>query len=577
MKKSSDEKLRTVKRIMFVVVGALVAVVLVLAATSRNIVTRSREEGDYAAVKNVIESSRQTDFGTETEYRFTLNKIDHAETLAFFVDHHDIEVYIGDECVYTLSAAHKDSFSTTGCAWVMIPLYENDNGKEVRVLLSPHYKNYRANVSEFLVGSEIAVHNATLHRALPVLVLCLCVVFAGLLLICLAAYNTFKGMFSGRLYALGLMAISAGLWRLSYDRLAYLLLKEHSVLIYTVSIISLMSMALSMLNALDVSGEKGKRIVRIFSCIYSGIYIVQLILQITGIGDLRLTLKIIHLSIIGSAVSFAVNGIILIAKPKAEKRTLNFAWLLAVGVVIDLAMYYVGNQSFKMLTTLSAILCYTLIEGAVLIFTYIEQKNAVEEMQTQLALSRTTTMMSQIRSHFVFNILNAISGMCKYDPEMADDTVVRFARYLRNNIDIMEKDVNIPFATDLRQVEDYVALEQVRFGDKIEFYTDIGTDNFMIPPLILQPVVENAIKHGVSKKQDNGTIILRTRDVDRNIVITVEDDGVGFDLHELSKENSVGIRNIRFRLEHLVHGSLDIKSEPCKGTLVTITIPKENK
>lgn len=141
----------------------------------------------------------------------------------------------------------------------------------------------------------------------------------------------------------------------------------------------------------------------------------------------------------------------------------------------------------------------------------------------------------------------------------------------------MEKDGNVPFTADLRQLEDYVMLEQVRFGDKIEFYTDIEADDFMIPPLILQPVVENAIKHGVSKKQDNGTIVLRTRNVGDNIVITVTDDGVGFDLRELDKEKSVGIRNIRFRLEHLVHGSLDIKSEPGNGTEVTIIIPKENK
>ena len=97
----------------------------------------------------------------------------------------------------------------------------------------------------------------------------------------------------------------------------------------------------------------------------------------------------------------------------------------------------------------------------------------------------------------------------------------------------------------------------------------------MIPPLILQPVVENAIKHGISKKQSAGTIILRTYATDRDIVITVEDDGVGFDVRELLKEKSVGIRNIRFRLHHLVNGTLDIESEIGKGTIVTITIPRK--
>ena len=109
----------------------------------------------------------------------------------------------------------------------------------------------------------------------------------------------------------------------------------------------------------------------------------------------------------------------------------------------------------------------------------------------------------------------------------------------------------------------------------MEFYTDIKEDRFMIPPLILQPVVENAIKHGISKKQSAGTIILRTYATDRDIVITVEDDGVGFDVRELLKEKSVGIRNIRFRLHHLVNGTLDIESEIGKGTIVTITIPRK--
>lgn len=172
-------------------------------------------------------------------------------------------------------------------------------------------------------------------------------------------------------------------------------------------------------------------------------------------------------------------------------------------------------------------------------------------------------------------MLNAISGLCKYDPEKADETVVRFARYLRNNINVMEKNGNIPFRTDLQQLEDYVALEQVRFGDKIELYTDIEYDDFMIPQLILQPVVENAIKHGLSKKQGVGSIILRTRDEGNQIVIIVEDDGVGFDMEELKKETSVGIRNIRFRLEHLVGGKMNMLSEIGKGTTVTITIPKE--
>lgn len=248
-----------------------------------------------------------------------------------------------------------------------------------------------------------------------------------------------------------------------------------------------------------------------------------------------------------------------------------------MGVLLDLLLYYISDASTGMLCTLCAILVYAVLESVRLILYFTEQKTALEEMEIKLQMSRTMTMMSQIRSHFVFNLLNAISGMCKYDSEKADDTVVRFARYLRNNIDIMENDSSIPFTTELKQLEDYVSLEQIRFGDKIEFYTDIEVDDFVIPPLILQPVVENVIKYGVSKKMGNGMIILRTFVSGENVVITVADDGVGFQMNELEKEKSVGIRNVRFRLEHLANGTMEIESHVDVGTIVTIIMPKRKE
>lgn len=569
--KVSLHRFQRIQHFLFAGVAFLVLGVLVMSTFSKNVITRSRTEGGYTIVKNID----VTEIGEKKEFRFVLDEIGHAETLSFFINHHEVEVYVGDECVYSLKTSKKDVFVTSGGGWVMIPLYESDTGKEVRVMLTSLYKDYEADTPEFLIGSEIAVHNITLHRSMLALVLSLCVIFTGILLLCLAAYHSIKNIPKGRLYALGLMVISAGLWRISYDRVSCLFLKNQTVLLYTISIISLMLLALSMLNSLETD-KKEKWAIRWCSCGYCVVYIFQLLLQIMGIADLRQTLKLVHITILISAAAFIINGIRQMLTPKEKrKKRREYGWLMGVGVIIDLLMYYFAASSFNMVFTLVAILCYSVLEGIRLLFEYVEQKNALEEMQIQLILSRTATMMSQIRSHFVFNVLNAISGMCKYDPMKADETVVRFARYLRNNINIMEKDENIPFVTDLKQLEDYVALEQVRFGDKIEFYTDIEIDDFMIPPLILQPVVENAIKHGVSKKKGDGSIILRTHEEGENIMITVEDDGVGFDMTELEKEKSVGVRNIRFRLEQLVHGTLEIQSEVGKGTLVTIIIPKE--
>lgn len=578
MEKSSLHK---IEKILFAVFAILLVAVLLLSGMAHNNVNKSRPDGDYIVVENAVyERVEKADapIGIVNEYRFTLGEIGHADMLVFYINHYNIEVYLADECVYSVTTS-DDSIRTPGGVWTMLPLYAYDTGKEVRVVLSPLYRNYQDKVPEFLLGSELAIYKAAFYKALPELMLSLCVLLAGLLLLCLAIYHSIKRNSVSLLYAIGLLTVSAGLWRFTYERFTYLLFANHPVLIYTLSVVSLMLIALSMLNGVELTeNKKGAKAMRYCSLTYCVVYIVQLALQLAGVLDLRQVLKVTHITIVISAVILCINGIGSWFKDSSQSGRFfrrNYSWLLGIGVIVDLLLYYFAETSAGMLFTLGALLCYSLLEGARLFIGYTEQKNALKEMETRLTLSRTTTMMSQIRSHFVFNILNAISGMCKYDPEKADDTIVRFARYLRSNIDIMENDKNIPFTTDLKQLEDYVILEQVRFGDKIEFYTDIEADQFMLPPLILQPVVENAIKHGVSKKHTDGTIILRTRDTGENIVITVEDDGVGFNLEELNKEKSVGLKNIRFRLHHLVNGTLDIASEVGKGTTVTITIPKK--
>ena len=198
-----------------------------------------------------------------------------------------------------------------------------------------------------------------------------------------------------------------------------------------------------------------------------------------------------------------------------------------------------------------------------------------ERMEDEMQSSRILMAMSQIRTHFVFNVLNAISGMCKYDPERADETVVRFSRFLRANIDIMENDQPVSFSNALRHVEDYVLLEQIRFGDKVEFETDITVDRFLIPPLIIQPLVENAIKHGLNPKPAGGTVKLSTRADEENIYVCISDDGVGFDITDDTRDGAVGLNNVRFRLKHMMNGSLEVESLPGQGTKVTVIIPRE--
>lgn len=568
------------EKLLICAIALLIVLVLLRAFAAPNTIKNERAHEDYKVVGDIVcEQIEDADAptGLRKEYRFTLDAIGHADTLSFYINHHNVEVYLEQEGVYSVNE-QGDIFRTTGGIYAMIPLYEPDAGKTVRVVLTPLYGNYQ-DEPEFRTGSELAIYKAAFQEAIPELILCLCTILVGLCLLALAIYHSLLHTPVMQIYGIGMLAISAGLWRFTYGSFAYLLFEGHAVFIYTLSVISLMLMTISMLGCVKLpeDKEKEKRAIRYTMFGFGAVDLIQLALQCAGVLDLRQMLGITHAMVILSAAVVLWGGIGLWLTGGQYADGIfgrNYSWLLGIGAIIDLLLYYMGEDTVGMLCILGAILCFSILEGIGFLASFSRQKSELEEMQTQLILSRTATMMSQIRSHFVFNILNAISGMCKYDPEKADDTIVRFARYLRNNIDIMEDDKNIPFRTDLKQLEDYVALEQVRFGDKIEFYMDIETVDFMIPPLILQPVLENAIKHGLSKKQTNGTIILRTRDDGENIRITVEDDGVGFDLSELDKEKSIGLKNIRFRLEHLVNGTFSIASEVNKGTTVTITIPK---
>lgn len=198
-----------------------------------------------------------------------------------------------------------------------------------------------------------------------------------------------------------------------------------------------------------------------------------------------------------------------------------------------------------------------------------------ERLRGDLEQSRIVLAMSQIRAHFIFNILNAISGMCKYDPEKADATLIRFARYLRGNIDVMQEDQLEPFSASLQHLQDYIALEQIRFGDRIRFQTEISVQDFHLPPLVLQPLVENSIKHGLTPKKEGGTITLRTERREEQIIITVADDGVGFSTENAPGKGSVGLSNVRFRLKQLVDGELQMESTPGQGAVMTLTLPLE--
>ena len=200
------------------------------------------------------------------------------------------------------------------------------------------------------------------------------------------------------------------------------------------------------------------------------------------------------------------------------------------------------------------------------------EKNMVE---AQLKESRISIMLSQIQPHFIYNTLGTIERMCLKDPQKAFNLVRNFSLYLRGNFSELDSVTPIRFADELKHVEYYVNIEKVRFPDmSIEY--DVEATEFVLPALSVQPLVENAIKHGLMRLETGGTVKIHSYETPTHFCVEVTDDGVGFDTDApIDEKKHVGLRNIRGRLKAMVNGALVMESKPGVGTKAMIMIPKE--
>ena len=196
-----------------------------------------------------------------------------------------------------------------------------------------------------------------------------------------------------------------------------------------------------------------------------------------------------------------------------------------------------------------------------------------EKEQTQLRIS---AMISQMQPHFLYNSLAVIAALCEEDPKLAAKATNAFSDYLRENMNFADKSSPIPFSEELNHIKTYVWLEKLRFPNKLNVEYEIRCTGFSVPALSVQPMVENAIKHGICKSRSGGTVRICSLEADSFYCVTVSDDGIGFDPDQTIDDGKqhLGIKNTRYRIREMMGGGLDMESAPGKGTTVTIKIPK---
>ena len=219
------------------------------------------------------------------------------------------------------------------------------------------------------------------------------------------------------------------------------------------------------------------------------------------------------------------------------------------------------------------------------------KREMLARVRTLLTLKRTMNevlssemrfLQAQIKPHFLYNTINTIMGFCRKDPEKARELLDQLSCYLRGKFKFGELDKFIFLEEELELVEAYLSIEKARFGERLQVVTSFPAEtNYLIPPLILQPLVENAVRHGIYPRKEGGTIEIVVEDLEGALVIKVKDDGIGMSkakieeiLETKNSNGGIGLRNVNQRLKSHYSQGLNISSEINKGTTVTVRIPK---
>ncbi len=330
------------------------------------------------------------------------------------------------------------------------------------------------------------------------------------------------------------------------------------------------------------------------------------------------------LLIIWSWMVFAINFVAILINRKHIPRFVFFSLLSYIvlpflATILQYFFYGISLSNFAI----------TIAMYGMFVASYRDNYIKLAEKEAALADIRIRITLSQMAPHFIFNSLGAIHHLCTKDPEAAAKAVKEFTGFLRSNLEGLEIQGCVTFERELEYVKNYLSLEKMRFQDRLKVEWDLEETEFDLPTLTLQPIVENAVKHGVCQRQEGGTVhisshyhsktdkplaedeildkymplppyLLHRHIGDSWIEIRVEDDGIGFDpsqtfaggreLGNLKGEEEffeelkmnkqedrahVGVRNVRMRLTTVCGGDLIVTSMPGKGTLSIIRIPFE--
>lgn len=325
--------------------------------------------------------------------------------------------------------------------------------------------------------------------------------------------------------------------------------------------------------------EWRKKIIR--ACQFWTLLFVGLTSLLAFTTDLKYTDSIL-LGAICNAIFIALMGACisweaLRKKNKDTLRLLLSAVPAMIGGLLEINNFLRGSVTPTTILFSIGFLLFMFLQVFWFVQHLQEQAKRSAKIEQELIDTKISIMLSQIQPHFLYNTLLGIKQLCDTQPKKASDALEHFAYYLRGNLYSISDTRLIPFSKELEHLQDYLYLEKMRFDQRLNVKWEIGFTDFLLPSLTLQPIAENAVRHGITKKEKGGTLIIRSELIDDTILIAIIDDGVGFDTSVALDDSRphIGLENVKKRLEIQCGATLILYSIPGKGTEVKLSIMRK--
>lgn len=491
----------------------------------------------------------------------------------------EVEIYVDETLIYKYPSEDYIAGLTPN-HWNMVELPEDVEGKLLTIRLNSEYEQFSGKIGELYLGEYPVLYSYVRGKYFLQLLVGLVVGVVGSLIILAGSLVYEKRSYYAEI-SLGLLFIFTSFWMCGEAKIPFANVSSLTQYFLVFSSLLLIPALFYLYVYFRMKGRNKKISLKIFWLNFT-VFSFCLILQLTGIRDYPAMLPFIH----GTIAIVFLCGIFIMGRELYRKSgiftvqecILVILFLASMGT--EMIRFYLDQYQLLEIYIRVTMLCYALsvLFGIGVKIYHTEKENRM--LARMLQESKSALMISQIQPHFIYNTLNSIRTLIRIEPDRAYDMVYDFAKYLRAHIDSLSNEKEVIFFRELEYIESYVNIEKVRFGERLRVEFDIQTTDFYLPSLSIQPLVENAIKHGICKRPEGGTVWIRSyedKEQEGGYVVEVEDDGVGFDVEQWDNakgvKKSAGINNIRFRVEAISNARLFIESEINKGTKATIIFP----